>query len=282
MALGLDSVLADYYWIQAVLLAGGREDATRHSKQLGRLIDVVTTLDPWVGHPYRFAAIWLTDTQDDVRHANHLLRRSFAYHPDEWRNRFYLGFNLFYYLDDNESAAEVLWDASQLSGSPLYLPRLVARLRSENGGLEAAAVFLQELVRNAPNGASRAEYQSALDEIEVEWRARTLDQARSAYQERWGRDIDRVEQLAVGPDAILPRLPPAEPSSLPLPLRKGSGWTIDEETGEIESSYYDKRYRLHGEAMRARSRARQQRSNSAQGPAEAAGDSATPAKPPAS
>jgi tetratricopeptide (TPR) repeat protein len=213
LALGFDALLADYYWIQAVLLAGGKDDPTLHSKQLGRLIDVVTTLDPWVGHPYRFAAIWLTDTLDDVRHANDLLRYSFDYHPEEWRNRFYLGFNLFYYLDDNERAADALWEASRLPGAPRYLPRLVARLRSQSGDLEAAALFLQELVRNAPDEASRAEYQGALDEIEVEWQARALDRARAAYRERWGRDIESVEQLATGPDAILPELPPAVPAA---------------------------------------------------------------------
>jgi tetratricopeptide (TPR) repeat protein len=243
------------------------------------LIDVVTTLDPWVGHPYRFSAIWLTATLDDVRHANDLLRRSFDYHPDEWRNRFYLGFNLFFYLDDNEGAAEILWEASQLPGAPKYLPRLVARLRSESGDLEAAAVFLQELVRSAPDEASRVEYQGALDEIEVEWHARILDRARGAYRERWGRDIDDVAQLVAGADAILVELPPAEPSSLPEPLRRGSAWIIDEATDEIQSSFYDRRYRLHGEAVRARSRAQMQGSNPAESQVEAAGDRATSAKP---
>ncbi len=155
----------------------------------------------------------------------------------------------------------------------------MARLRSESGDLEAAAVFLQELVRGAPDEASRAEYQGALDEIEVEWRARILDRSRITYRERWGRDIDSVEQLAVGPEAVLAELPSAEPSSLPAPLRRGSVWIIDEATGEIQSSYYERRYRVHGQAMRSAAKARMKSSDSAAPEAPASDDRAESGKP---
>lgn len=245
MSLGFDTVLSDYYWVQAVLLAGGSSNPQAEGTQLGRLIDVVTTLDPWVGHPYRFAAVWLIDSLEDVRHGNMLLRRSFPYHPDEWRNRFYLGFNLFYYLDDNEAAADAIQEASQMTGAPAYLPRLVARLRSESADLAAAGLFLEELVRTTEDDAARAGYQAALDEVEVEWRARGLDRAREAYQKLHGEDIEFVEQLVVGSKAVLPGLPHPEPSSVPLPLRRGSKWEIHEETGQIVSTYYDRRYAIH-------------------------------------
>lgn len=245
MSLGFDTVLADYYWVQAVLLAGGSLNPQAESTHLGRLIDVVTTLDPWVDHPYRFAAVWLINTLDDVRHGNRLLRRSFEYHPDEWRNRFYLGFNLFYYLDDDLAAAEELQVASQLRGAPQYLPRLVARLRSDSGDLTAAGLFLEELVRQTEDEDAKAEYQAALDEVQIEWRARALDRARESYRKLHGEDIEFVEQLAMGSKAVLPRLPDPEPSSLPAPLRRGSRWTLLDETGEIVSTYYGRRYQVH-------------------------------------
>jgi hypothetical protein len=244
MSLGFDAVHADYYWVQAVLLAGDSQNPQAESTQLGRLIDVVTTLDPWVDHPYRFAAVWLTETLDDVRHANMLLRRSFDHHPDEWRNRFYLGFNLFYYLDENAAAADALQEASSMTGAPQYLPRLVARLRSESASLAAAGLFLEELVRTTVDEAAKAEYQSALDEVQIEWRARQLDDARENFKKLHGRDIEFIEQLVVGNQAVLPALPDPEPSSLPAPLRRGSRWELDEE-GVIVSSYYGRRYEVH-------------------------------------
>ena len=247
MSLGFDALLADYYWVQAVLLSGGSLDPQSESTHLGRLVDVVTTLDPWVDHPYRFAAVWLDGSLEDVQHANMLLRRSFAYHPDDWRNRFYLGFNLFYYLDDNPAAADVLEQASSLPGAPRYLPRLAARLRSESGDLAAAGLFLEELVQTSEDPAARAGYQAALDEVQIEWRARSLDRARESYKARHGEDIESVEQLVTGSQPILERLPSPEPSSLPAPLREGSRWTLAERTGVIVSSYYGRRYEVHRE-----------------------------------
>ena len=70
-SLGFHNVLADYHWITAVQIVGdSRSDPARHGPLLGKLIDVVTTLDPWVDHPYRFAAIWMTDSLESVRKAD--------------------------------------------------------------------------------------------------------------------------------------------------------------------------------------------------------------------
>jgi hypothetical protein len=121
----------------------------------------------------------------------------------------------------------------------------VARLRSDSSDLGAAGLFLEELVRSTEDEAARAEFQAALDEVEIEWRARSLDRARGSYQELHGEDIDFVEQLVMGSKAVLPGLPDPEPSSLPVPLRRGSKWGINEETGKIVSSYYGRRYEVH-------------------------------------
>ena len=111
-------------------------------------------------------------------------------------------------------------------------------------------------MRGTEDGAARAEFQASLDEVEIEWRARTLDRARNSYEELHGEDIEFVEQLVMGSKAVLPRLPDPEPSSLPSPLRRGSRWGIDEETGKIVSSYYGRRYEVHVDSY---SRERQRR-----------------------
>jgi len=245
VSLGFDAILADFYWLQAVQVVGGADDNPEsYGTHLGRLIDVVTTLNPYVDHPYRFAAIWLQDSREQVETANRLLRRSLDYHPWEWRNRFYLGYNLFYYLGENEAAAEMLEAAAQISGSPRYLPRLVARLKSESGDIDTAELFLRQLVKDAPDPASRAEYQSALDEIEVEHRARRLDRAREVHRKLTGREIESVGELAAGEHSVLDRLPAPWPSSLPESFRGKHAWVVPEDEGPIFSSYYGHRYEL--------------------------------------
>ena len=239
-SLGFDGLLSDYYWLLAVQLVGadeGRGELDRGT--LARLIDVVTTLDPWVGHAYRFAAVWLTDTRESVLAANRLLRRGIAHHPDDWRNRHYLGFNHFFSLGDEAAAADLLEPVVGLPGSPRYIGALVAKLRQGSDGLENAAVFLNGLVASTSDPYTRAEYLKALDEIETERRARRLDQARGVYVELAGRDIDRVEDLLAGPTPVLQMLP------APHPHFPNFEWQISAETGEIVSSFYGTRYRPH-------------------------------------
>lgn len=246
LAMGFEVVVGDLHWIRAVQIAGEEDsDPTDHAPVLGRLVDVVTHLDPWVDHPYRFAAIWMTDSEDSVREANRLLDRGIEHHPDDWRMYFHKGFNDFFYLDQDEEAASELERAMDLPGAPRYLPRLVARLRSEAEDLDAAAMFLHEMVQRAPDELSRSEYQSALDEIEIERAARFLDRARQAHQDLYGGDIERVEDLLVGEHPILRALPPAEPSSVPMEMRRGSRWEIDPSTGRIQSTYYGHRYEVN-------------------------------------
>jgi len=246
LALGFEAVVADYYWLQAIQAIGGDTPMTAElGEHIGKLIDLVTTLNPRVDHPYRFAAVWLTESEENVRTANRLLLRGIEQHPDEWRNLFYLGFNYFFYLMENEKAAEALERAGELPGAPPYLKRLVARLRSETASLEVAEALLTQLLHDSEEDETRAGFQAALDEVEVERKARFLDRAREAFEKLNGRDIRSVEELVNAPHPLISVLPNPEPDALPPSLRQGSVWIIDPETNQITSTYYGARYTLH-------------------------------------
>jgi hypothetical protein len=250
-SLGFDAAVADYYWLRAIGVVGVETSAIeQHDEIIADLIDVVTEVDPWVDHPYRFAAVWLTRDREMVERGNRLLERGISYHPLDWRNRYHLAFNHFFYLDEQLRAADVLEGAIDLKGAPGYLAPLVARLRSKQGGLRVAAAFLSQMVESTEDEYKRAEYLKALDEIQIEERARFLDEARTEYWQRNRRDIERVSDLLAGPDPILQRLPRAQ-----LHL-DGFEWILDPETGQIVSSYYRNRYQLHEVAS---DRARRQR-----------------------
>jgi len=239
-SLGFDTVLADYYWLQALQLVGGeRGDTAQHIAMIGEMVELITTLDPWGGGPYRFAAIWMTDSKQSVRTANRLLERSIAHIPTDWRSRYYLGFNYFFYLEENGKAADAFEAALGLEGVPRYLGALAARLRMNEGGLEMAADFLAEFARTTSDDFTRVEYLKALDEVETERGARKLDAAREEYWRRHGEDIRDVHDLLRGPAPILTQLPPAHPH-FDFPV-----WRIDEQSGQIVSSFYRSRYHLH-------------------------------------
>lgn len=240
LSLGFDPVIATFYWVQALQLVGGaRGPVEEHAALIGDLIEVVTELDPWVDHPYRFAAVWLGDTVESVRRANALLEKAIAYHPTDWRNRFYLGYNEFFYLENNGRAADVLETAIGMEGAPRYLGAFVTRLRAEGGNLDTAALFLQQLIRGTSDEYARAGYLKAYDEIETERRARYLDGARVEFWKRHGRDIREPAELWEGELRVIRVMPP------PHPHFAGFDWVLDEESGLILSSFYGSRYELH-------------------------------------
>lgn len=245
VSLGFDALLADYYWLQAVQVAGARDAVDEPTADhLGRLVDVTTTLNPHVGHPYRFAAVWMTFTREQVGRANALLERAIAHHPEDWRNYFYLGFNHFYYLGDYEAAADALETATSLPGSPGYLPRLVARLKSQTGDIDVAEVFLRQLLEGTEDEEQQAKYLAGLDEIEIERKARFLDRAAEAYRTLSGNALTSVDVLVTPPHRVIETLPRPEPEAMPEGLSRGSVWEIGDD-GRIYSTYVGGRYEVH-------------------------------------
>jgi hypothetical protein len=239
-SLGFGAVLGDYFWLEAMHLVGSvRGNVGPYAPVIASLIELVTGLDPWVDHPYRFAAMWLTDGPDSLSRANQVLEKGIAYHPLDWRDRHYLGFNHFFYLGDARRAADVLEPAIGLPGAPHYLGPLVAKLRADTGTLDAAEALLVGLVNTTTDEYAKARYLKSLDEIETERLARRLDAARLEYQRRHGRDLERVEDLLAGPEPLLTALPRAHPHF------PGFSWILDAETGQITSSFYGSRYRLY-------------------------------------
>ncbi len=246
LAFGFDALLADFYWLEAVQVVGGSAYVDHdRADYLGKLVDVVTTLNPEVDHPYRFAAVWLTFDESQVRQSIRLLQRGIVHHGDDWRNHFYLGFARFFYLGEYELAAEALERAVHLPGAPAYLPRLVARLKAETSDIEVAEIFLREMLRNTQDPDDRAQIQIALDEIEIEYKARHLEAARSAYRRLAGHDVTDVEDLVRSPHRMLERLPSPEPDEIPPSLARGSRWKIDPKTNRIVSSYLGRRYEVN-------------------------------------
>jgi hypothetical protein len=263
-SLGFDAAVADYFWLRAIGVVGAEQGAVEEQGEvLADLIDLVTTVDPWVSHPYRFAAVWLTRDRGMVERGNRLLERAISYHPLDWRNRYHLGFNHFYYLDEQLRAADLLEGAIGLEGAPDYLAPLVARLRSREGGLQVAAAFLVQMIESAEDEYKKAEYLKALDEIQIEERARFLDEARVEYWRRNGRDIEQVTDLLAGPNPVLQRLPRAQ-----MHL-DGFEWILDPETNQIVSSFYRIRYQLH-ESETDRQRKQEWREREAAAEAEGA------------
>ena len=92
-------------------------------------------------------------------------------------------------------AAESLWRASRLKGAPKYLGLLATRLAADAGDMRVARALAEEMVTRASEESTRAEWDGRLRDIEMEERARFLDQAVSRFRELRGHDPDSLQDL---------------------------------------------------------------------------------------
>lgn len=155
-ALGYDALLADIYWMRAVVYFGRQglsKDPAKNYDLLYPLLDLVTTLDPLFAVAYRFGAIFLSETppngpgRPDLAVA--LLERGVERSPERWEYMHDIGFVYYWHNRDFEKGAEWLERASQVPGSPIWLKSTAANMHSERGNRESARQLWRQLAESA-------------------------------------------------------------------------------------------------------------------------------------
>jgi hypothetical protein len=213
---GFGSLVADAMFLQAIQAFGARRaqqtlaEGTPADRQLARLLEYATDLDPKFVGAYRFAGYALPRPTLDGHTANvipteQILLRGVRERPDDWRIAFSLGFLQAFYLGETQSAAATLARAARLPGSPGYLGLLANRLAVEGGELDAAEKMARTMVEEASEEKTREEWQARLVDLRMEGDIRRIETALKAFRARTGRDPASVRDLVLSGD--LPEVP---------------------------------------------------------------------------
>lgn len=209
-ALEFDSLAADLAFLKSTAFYGERtykrirltpEDWDR----VTQVLQVATDLDPRFLDPYHFGEMVLTWDAGRVTDANRLLEKALRHRGDDWVVPFYLGFNYFYFLHDNAKGGEYLMMASRLPGSQAFVGLLASRLATQSGRSEAAAVFLDELVRSTSDAALRAHIEKRLEAVKA---IAVIERAVAIYQQRFGETPMPLSRLI---EARILKSLPADP-----------------------------------------------------------------------
>ena len=128
LALSLDSVLADVYWIRSVQYYGDNRLSAVEKKDYGRLfslLDMTTALDPQFNIAYRFGAILLSEGHPNgagnTEQAITLLEKAIRVMPDKWQYPNDAGFVEYWWNRDPAAAAKWLLRAADVPGAPIVL-----------------------------------------------------------------------------------------------------------------------------------------------------------------
>jgi hypothetical protein len=149
-SLGFDGLMADIYWIRALLYFGEEFERQRGANQyfdvsrlklLQPLLDITVELDPKHVAAYRFGAVFLPDI--DAEAAIRFVERGIRNNPDEWRLYQDLGFVQWRRKRFRE-AAEAYARGAMLPGAPTWMRTMPALMLAKGGERETArAMFLR-------------------------------------------------------------------------------------------------------------------------------------------
>ena len=210
VALEFKGLFADAIFSKAMTYYGGKlirkeEPTDEEWNWIYRNMDVATDLDNYFLDPYYFGAINLSWGANKVNDANALLEKAFHYRDWDWTIPFYLGFNYFYFLQDNEKAAFYLMKASEKQGSGTLLPTLAARLAYQGKKTENAIIFLQEILKKTDDETVKKAYEKRLNALKG---ILFLEKAVAAYQDKFKAQPNKLDELiAKGIISALPHDP---------------------------------------------------------------------------
>lgn len=202
MALGYECMLADVYWMRAIQYYGRRDEAAKRPvryKNLGTLLDIVTTLDPGMLDAYRAGSSFLAEPDPvgvgQPREAIKLLDKGISHHPLEWRLWFDKGFVYFWFLTDFKSAGEAWLAGSRLSRAPPWMEGLAAMGLSRSGAVETAKTLWQHQYQESNRADVKENARNHLLNIRIAEDLWTMEFLLNKYRERVGDFPQRLDDL---------------------------------------------------------------------------------------
>ncbi len=156
--------------------------------------DSIITLDPKFLQVYQYGGQYLSIVKDDIAAASNIYKRGLKEFPDDYFLNFNAGFHYFYEAGDAEQAYPLFHRIQYHPNAPNYLPSLVAKLKVQQGDLEAAYMLMIEAYNRAPEKTHiKKKFQLSLYAIRAELDLDCLNQQRESCRLK---DFDGDQYLA--------------------------------------------------------------------------------------
>ena len=162
--LGYKNLVADVYWIRAVVYYGGKRKLHSEARDQGAapvdanfdllypLLDLVTTLDPHFKIAYRFGSIFLADSppngpgRTDLAIA--LLQRGVEKDFGRWEYLEDIGFIYYWWVKDYKKASEWFSRAGEAPNAPSWLAPLAATTLAQGGDRQSSRLLWTQMAKS--------------------------------------------------------------------------------------------------------------------------------------
>lgn len=213
-ALGMDGLLADWYWIKTLQYLGDKllarkdakldvEDLTPYNPRLMfPLLDNATDLDPHFIGAYSFGAIVLPAI--DKEKAVAFAEKGIANNPDAWQLYQHLGY-IYWKLGRYDKAGEAYEKGSKIEGATPFLGLMAAAMRSEGGSRATARSIYTQMLAESSDPAVQITAERRLKELDWFDERDAINEILAAFRERSGRCPGSFGEVA--PQIVQARLP---------------------------------------------------------------------------
>ena len=225
LSLSFRDLVADIYWVRAVVYYGSERLAPGGERKYVRLyplLDFSTSLDQRFDVAYRLGAIFLSEGYPGgpgrPDQALQLLEKGRRYEPDQWQFAHDMGFVYYWWLRDFSAAAAHFEEAARLPGAPLWLRTMAAVTLAKGGDRDAARQLWTQLLDGSDvdwikrSAAFHLQQIRALDDLDA------LTGLIERFAVRAGRPPASWDDLV---QAGLLRAVPVDPQEVPYVLQDG-------------------------------------------------------------
>lgn len=199
ISLEYDSLVSDFQFLKALIFIGRgfEKDIKLKLKQsdwifFHELLTASAGLDTYFVDPYYLGNAYLTWYAGMPVEANTLVEKGARSRDWDWVPPFFIGFNYFYFLEDNEKAAEYLMEASRRPDASPMLASLASKLAYKANQVENSIQFLKQILMTTEDASLRKEYQTRIEVLES---VLFLEKAADLYRKLYGRKPQDLAQL---------------------------------------------------------------------------------------
>jgi hypothetical protein len=228
--LEFDGLASDFMFLKATTFLGSTFERKERPqvkewewRWLDNVLNASAVLDPYFFDPYYFANAHLTWEGGLVSETNQLLEKGSRYRDWDWRLPFYLGFNNFYFLREDDKASKFLMEAYRRPGGSPMLASLASRLAYKEGRTDNAIIFLEEIARRTEDKELKEYYEKRLEALRG---IALLEKAVGNYRKKFRRTPRSLEELTA--KGIIGKIPKEPYGGLYYVEADGAVKTTDE------------------------------------------------------
>jgi hypothetical protein len=187
-SLGFDGLVSDALFLKGLMFIGNSLDRNVKPSEWRWFLTIMNTaadLDPYFQDPYYLGNANLTWGAGMINETNLLLEKGRRARIWDAEIPFYLGFNYFYFLKDNDKASIYLIEASRKPGADPVLARIAVNLAFKGNRTKNSIDFLVELIKKTEDRSLRKRYETRLKALNaVLFLEKAIEQYRTKFKRR--------------------------------------------------------------------------------------------------